>query len=102
LMAQVDYTMWPRSPSDGIQLFLTGGAGVVRADIDDVFDAFTSSSTVPAGHAGAGVLLPLRSRMRLRGDVRYIRSTSEAGARAAFDEAYVSFWRVTSGVAIAF
>jgi opacity protein-like surface antigen len=100
-LAHVDYAVWPRSTSTGTQLFLTGGIGVVRVDIDDVFDAFTGSSTLPAGHVGAGVHFPVRSRIGLRSDVRYLRSTSKPGGRAAFDEEYVSFWRVTSGVSIA-
>lgn len=102
LLASIDYAFWPRSSSAGLQLFLTGGAGVVRVEIDDVLGAFTGSSTLPAGYVGAGVLFPLRSRMRFRSDVRYVRSTFEPGGRAAFDEEHVSFWRVTSGVAIEF
>jgi hypothetical protein len=102
LMAGVDYAFWPRSSSAGVQLFLTGGAGAVRIEIDDVLGAFTESSTLPAGYVGAGVLFPLRRRMRVRSDVRYVGSTFEPGGRAAFVEEHVSFWRVTSGVAIAF
>jgi Outer membrane protein beta-barrel domain len=102
LLASVDYAFWPRSSSAGLQLFLTGGAGAVRVEIDDVLGAFTGSSALPAGHVGAGVLFPLRSRIRVRSDVRYVRSTFEPGGRAAFDEEHVSFWRVTSGVAIEF
>ena len=101
-LAQLDYGLWPGSRSTGPQLFLTGGIGVVRVDIDDVFDAFTASSTLPAGHVGAGVTLPLGSRLRLRNDVRYVRTTSKPGSPARFDDGYASFWRVTSGVEIAF
>ena len=74
----------------------------MRVEIDDVLGAFTGSSTLPAGHLGAGVLFPLRSRMRVRSDVRYLRSTFKPGGLAAFDEEHVSFWRITSGVAIEF
>ena len=102
LLASVDFTFWRRSSSAGLQLFLTGGAGAVRVAIDDVLGAFTGASTLPAGHVGAGILFPLRSRMHVRSDVRYVRSTFEPGGRAAFDEEHVSFWRVTSGVAIEF
>ena len=102
LLASVDYAFWPRSSSPGLQLLLTGGAGAVRVEIDDVLGAFTASSTLPAGHVGVGMLIPLRNRLRLRSDVRYVRSTFEPGGRAAFDEEHVSFWRVTSGVAIEF
>ena len=102
LLASVDYAFWPRSSSAGLQLFLTGGAGAVRVEIDDVLGAFTESSTLPAGHVGVGVLFPLRGRMSVRSDVRYVRSTFKRGGRAAFVEEHVSFWRITSGVAIAF
>jgi hypothetical protein len=102
LVASVDYAFWPRSSSSGLQLFVTGGAGVVHVEIDDVLGAFTGSSTLPAGYVGAGAVFPLRSRLRFRSDVRYVRSTFEPGGRAAFDEEHVSFWRVTSGVTIEF
>ena len=102
LLASVDYVFWPRSSSPRLQLLLTGGAGAVRVEIDDVLAAFTGSSTLPAGHVGVGMLFPLRNRLRIRSDVRYVRSTFEPGGRAAFDEEHVSFWRVTSGVAIEF
>jgi len=102
LLASVDYAFWPRSSSPRLQLLLTGGAGAVRVEIDDVLGAFTGSSTLPAGHVGVGMLIPLRNRLRVRSDVRYVRSTFEPGGRAAFDEEHVSFWRVTSGVAIEF
>ena len=102
LLASVEYAVWPRSSSTGLQLLLTGGAGAVRVEIDDVLGAFTGSSTLPAGHVGVGILFPLRNRLRVRSDLRYVRSTFEPGGRAAFDEDHVSFWRVTSGVAIEF
>jgi hypothetical protein len=102
LLASVDYAFWPRSSTARLQLIVTGGVGAVRVEIDDVLGAFTGSSTLPAGYVGTGVLIPLRSRMRIRSDVRYVRSTFEPGGRAAFDEGHVSFWRVTSGVAIEF
>jgi hypothetical protein len=102
LLVSVDYAFWPRSSSAGLQLLLTGGAGAVRVEIDDVLGAFTGSSTLPAGHVGAGILLPVSNRLRLRSDVRYVRSTFQPGGRAAFDEEHVSFWRVTSGVTIEF
>ena len=102
LLANVEYALWPRSPASALQVFLTGGAGVVRVEIDDALGAFTASSTLPAGHVGAGVLFPLGSRVRGRSDVRYVRSAFRSGGRAAFDEEHVSFWRVTSGIAIEF
>ena len=102
LLATVDYAFWPRSPSARLQLFLTGGVGGVHVEINDALGAFTGSSTLPAGHVGAGALFPLASRLRVRSDVRYVRSTFNRGGRAAFDEEHVSFWRITSGVAIGF
>ena len=102
LLASVDYAFWSRPSSAALQLFLTGGAGAVRVELDDVLGAFTGSSTLLAGHVGTGVLFPLRRHMRVRTDVRYVRSTFEPGGRAAFVEEHVSFWRVTSGVAIEF
>jgi hypothetical protein len=101
-MGQVDYVVWPSADADGPQLFVTAAAGAVRIDLDDVLDAFTEVSTLPGGAVGAGLLLPLRDRVRLRSDFRYVRSGFAEGGRAAFDERHVSFWRLATGVMIEF
>ena len=101
-MGQVDYVVWPGVAGNGPQWFVTAAAGAVRIDLDDALDAFTEVSTLPGGAVGAGLLLPLRNRIRLRSDLRYLRSAFAEGGRAAFDERHVSFWRVASGVMIEF
>lgn len=101
-IGQADCVIWPRPSASRPQLFVTGGIGVVRVDLDDVLDAFAERSIVPAATVGGGVLLPLRDRVRLRSDVRYVRSTFAEGGRSGFDTRHVSFWRVTSGVMVGF
>jgi hypothetical protein len=102
LLASVEYALWPRSSPTAVQLFLTGGAGAVHVEIADTLGAFTDSSTLPAAHAGGGALFALGNRLSVRSDVRYVRSTFERGGRAAFADEHVSFWRITSGIAIEF
>ena len=101
-MGQVDYVIWPRARADRPQLFVTAAAGAVRVDLDDVLDAFTEASTLPAAAVGGGVLVPLRTRLRLRSDVRYVRSAFAEGGDSAFDERHVSFWRISTGVTLDF
>jgi hypothetical protein len=87
-----------------VRPYLTIGAGVVWLHVADVADVFSTSATLPAMNAGAGVRIDLRSRFGLRGDVRYFRtrfeepppSTASLGAR------FLQTWRVSGGLVIGF
>src|SRR5688572_15522813 len=82
--------------------FVAGGVGVARVTLDDVLHAFTSTSNLIAANAGAGVIVRAAPRLRVVGDVRYIRSQYSDTGRSGFDEVYVSWWRASAGVLFRF
>lgn len=57
-----------------LQPYVTFGVGAARVTIDDALDAFESTSTLVAANLGGGVIVTTGTRVRLIGDVRYIRS----------------------------
>lgn len=94
---------WRLRPAGSrFQPYVTVGAGAARVALDDVLGAFTSTTTLAAGTIGGGVIARTPTRVRVIGDVRYIRSQFNDGGPAAVGEAHVSYWRATGGVLIRF
>jgi len=82
--------------------FVAGGVGVARVTLDDVLDAFTSASNLVAANAGTGVIVAAGPRIRVVGDVRYIRSQYSDTGRSGLGEANVAWWRASGGVLFRF
>ena len=82
--------------------FVAGGIGVARVTLDDVLDAFTSTSNLGAANAGAGVMVAASPRLRVVGDVRYIRSQYSDTGLSGLGEVHVSWWRASAGVLFRF
>jgi hypothetical protein len=91
-----------RSAAARYRPFVAGGIGSARVTLDDVLDAFTSTSNLIAANAGAGVIVAAAPRLRLVGDVRYIRSQYSDTGRSGFDEVHVAWWRASAGVLFRF
>jgi opacity protein-like surface antigen len=82
--------------------FVTGGIGAARVSLDDVLDAFTSTSNLLAANAGAGIIVAASTRSRVVADVRYIRSQYGDTTPAGLGEAHVAWWRISAGVSFRF
>jgi hypothetical protein len=100
-MGNVSY-VFGRSADARLRPYVAGGAGVIRVRLADVLDAFSAESTLAAGNAGGGVLASMSRRVAIFGDARYFRSTYGDRSAAVFDDAFVSFWRVSGGAWITF
>ena len=88
----------------GIRPYAVGGVGLIRTQIDGGTVARTSSSNNMFGwDAGGGVMGYFTDHVGLRGDVRYLRATSDlnTGVRS-FDLSgdRLHFWRASVGVVI--
>jgi hypothetical protein len=94
---------WRFGPATArFRTFVAGGVGAARVTLDDVLDAFTSTTNLVAANAGAGVIIASGARIRLVGDVRYIRSQYSDTGRPAIGEAHVAWWRASAGVLFRF
>ena len=94
---------WRFGPTTArLRPFVAGGIGVARVTLDDVLDAFAETSSLVAANAGGGVIVAVAPRLRLVGDVRYIRSQYSDTGRSGFDEVHVAWWRASAGVLFRF
>ena len=86
----------------GVRPYAVGGIGLIRTQIDGGTIAKVSSSSNMFGwDAGAGVMGYFNQHVGLRGDVRYLRATSDFDSSLndlSFSGDRLHFWRASIGV----
>ena len=73
--------------------YFVGGAGLVRARINDPSKVLSVSSTLPAVDLGGGVTGFLTDRIGVSWDVRHFRSFGGQTRNLSFGREQLSFWR---------
>jgi hypothetical protein len=102
VMGNVTWQLPRPHESSRLRAYVAGGAGLVRVQLEDPLDAFSSTSSLAAGNAGGGVLVRLRPRLDVNADVRYFKTQFGDLDRAGFSEQFVSFTRLTGGLVLRF
>jgi hypothetical protein len=102
VMGNVTWQLPKPRESSRWRAYVSGGAGIVRVQLEDALDAFSSRTSLAAGNAGGGVLIRLRPRLDINADVRYFKTQFGDLDRAGFSEQFVSFTRLTGGVVLRF
>ena len=102
VMGNVTWQFPKPNASSRLRAYVAGGAGIVRIQLADALDAFSSGTTLAAANAGGGVLIRMRPRLDVNADVRYFKSQYGDVGRAGFSEQFVSFTRLTGGVVVRF
>src|SRR5262245_21099451 len=102
VMGNVTWQLPKPHESSRLRAYVAGGAGIVRVNLDDALDAFSSRTSLAAGNAGGGVLIRWRPRLDINADVRYFKTQFGEVDRAGFSEQFVSFTRLTGGVVVRF
>lgn len=102
VMGNITWQLPKPHESSRVRAYVSGGAGVVHIRLEDVLDAFSSTTSLAAGNAGGGVLIRMRPRLDFNADVRYFKTQFGDVDRAGFSEQFVSFTRLTVGVALRF
>lgn len=83
-------------------LYLSGGVGLMRSNIQSVGGLFEDLSDNGFGWNAGGGLRIGGSRFALRGDLRYFRQFDEIGSINNIQLGSLSFWRANAGVSIGF
>jgi len=86
-----------------LRLYLVGGAGMMRVDIEGEFGGFALSERLPAMNLGGGATGFLTKRIGLNWDVRRFRSLGAIDERNSISPTGpepFSFWRAIMAVAI--
>ena len=78
------------------------GVGLVRSTSSDAANLLPISSTQPGFHLGGGVWVPVAKHVALRGDVRFLRTTTGDDSAFSVDGSYIEMGRITGGVAVIF
>ena len=88
----------------GIRPYVVGGVGLIRTQIDGGTLAKVSSSNNMFGYdAGGGVMGYFAEHVGLRGDVRYLRATSDLKSGVSsldLSGNQLHFWRASIGVVL--
>ncbi|MCU1384819.1 MAG: hypothetical protein JWL71_3516 [Acidobacteria bacterium] len=88
----------------GVRPYVVGGIGLIRSQIDGGTLARVSSSTNMFGwDAGAGVMGYFAQHVGLRGDIRYLRATSDLTTNVSsidLNGNRLHFWRASIGVVL--
>jgi opacity protein-like surface antigen len=86
----------------GVRPYVVGGLGLIRTQIDGGTVATVSSSNNMFGwDAGGGVMGTFSEHVGLRGDVRYLRATSDLNSGVSsldLSGNRLHYWRATVGV----
>ena len=83
----------------GVSIFLVGS---LLCGLSQEMWQFILFRGIQGLGAGAGVIIASGARIRLVGDVRYIRSQYSDTGRPAIGEAHVAWWRASAGVLFRF
>lgn len=96
LVAAVPRSVWRIRP------YAVLGVGLVRSTSSDAANLLPISSTLPGFHLGGGVWVPVAKRVALRGEVRFLRTTTGDDSAFAVHGAFIEMGRITGGVAVIF
>jgi opacity protein-like surface antigen len=88
----------------GVRPYVTGGLGIIRTDIDGLFEDDGVSNSDFAFNLGAGVMGFFSDHFGVRGDLRYFRTinsdTTDSDLDPEFGLGNFDFWRLAFGVVI--
>jgi hypothetical protein len=88
--------------SERVQPYATIGAGVMSVRMSDVAGVFPTDTNLAALNGGGGVIVAMRPRFAVRGDLRYFRSRfdeSPAGG-PALGARFLHNWRISAGIVV--
>jgi opacity protein-like surface antigen len=90
-----------------IRPYISGGAGLIRFNVESPIDFFDEASRNDFGlNVGGGAMLYFSRTVGVRGDIRYFRSLNDEDPSSAIPVdlglANFDFWRATGGVTFRF
>ena len=80
--------------------FVSGGAGLMHVNIDDVLDVLPVNSSLLGLNIGGGATGPLTQLMDVRMELRWFKSLTTGSDTPLLPGTALSFWRATVGLTI--
>lgn len=91
----------PRSVSQySLRPFVSGGAGLISINIDDVVNAIPVDSNLFGINVGGGAMGPLSNSLDVRFELRWFKSVTAGDATPLLPRSALSFWRGAIGITI--
>ena len=100
VMGNVMVTM-PRSLTGySLRPFVSGGAGLVQVNIEDIVEALAVDSNLFGVNVGGGAVGPLSNVLDVRFELRWFKSVTSGNERPLRPGPPLSFWRFAVGLTI--
>jgi hypothetical protein len=80
--------------------FVSGGAGLMHINIDDVANAIPVDSNLFGVNVGGGAMGPLTNAVDVRFELRWFKSVTSGDATPLLPGSALSFWRAAIGLTI--
>lgn len=80
--------------------FVSGGAGLMSINIDDVANAIPVDSNLFGVNVGGGAMGPLTNAVDVRFELRWFKSVTAGDAMPLLPRSALSFWRAAVGLTI--
>ena len=80
--------------------FVSGGAGLMHINIDDVANAIPVDSNLFGINVGGGAMGPLTNDLDVRFELRWFKSVTSGSATPLLPGSALSFWRAAIGLTI--
>jgi hypothetical protein len=91
----------PRSVTQySLRPFVSGGAGLMRVNIDDVANVIPLDSNLFGINVGGGAIGPLSNSFDVRFELRWFKSVTTGNAETLLPGPALSFWRAAVGLSI--
>jgi opacity protein-like surface antigen len=87
---------------ESLRPYASGGLGIMRTRVEDVFDIFSTDRNLLGVNVGGGAIGFLTERVGVRVDVRYFHSVSDLDERdpISIGDAELSFWRAHAAIVL--
>jgi hypothetical protein len=100
LMGNVIVAVPRRVTGYSLQPFVSGGAGLMHINIDDVADVLPVNSNLFGINVGGGAMGPLTNLVDVRLELRWFKSVTTGNETPLLPRSAVSFWRAAVGITI--
>ena len=80
--------------------FVSGGAGLMQVNIDDVIDVLPVDSNLFGINVGGGAMAPLTAMIDVRFELRWFKSVTTGNETPLLPRSALSFWRAAVGITI--
>lgn len=100
IMGNVMLAVPRRITGYSLRPFMSGGAGLMHVNIDDVIEVLPVDSNLFGVNIGGGAMGPLTDLLDVRFELRWFKSVTTGGETPLLPRSALSFWRAAIGLTV--